>query len=150
MLSRHLLKFEALYPPEPPTVGFIRGEAIYPRECVHTLHCRVTWHKQGRMVKVGEKPYKVVTARPKWDRVNATVIKDQPLDIFGHWQTELFVPPPAENGKVPRNEYGNVELFQPWMLPKGTVHVPIAGKHFIVVNKCNLHLTIKYIVINNV
>ena len=26
-------------------------------------------------------------------------------------------------GKVPVNEYGNVELFQPWMLPKGTLHI---------------------------
>ena len=28
---------------------------------------------------------------------------------------------------MPRNEYGNVELFKPWMLPKGTVHIPITG-----------------------
>ena len=27
-------------------------------------------------------------------------------------------------GKVPRNEYGNVELFKPSMLPGGTVHLP--------------------------
>jgi len=26
-------------------------------------------------------------------------------------------------GKIPVNEYGNVEIFQPWMLPKGTVHI---------------------------
>ena len=26
-------------------------------------------------------------------------------------------------GKVPRNEYGNVELFKPSMLPGGTVHL---------------------------
>jgi len=24
---------------------------------------------------------------------------------------------------VPVNEYGNVEVFQPWMLPKGTVQI---------------------------
>ena len=29
----------------------------------------------------------------------------------------------AFQGKVPRNEYGNVELFLPSMLPKGTVHL---------------------------
>ena len=46
------------------------------------------------------------------------MVKDEPLEVFGHWQTELYVPPPAVNGKVPRNEYGNVELFKPWMLPK--------------------------------
>jgi len=26
-------------------------------------------------------------------------------------------------GKVPVNEYGNVEVFQPWMLPEGTVQI---------------------------
>ena len=72
-------------------------------------------------------PYKVVTARPKWDRMTGTVIKDRPLEIFGFWQTDVYEAPPAENGKVPRNEYGNVELFKPWMLPKGTVHLPIEG-----------------------
>ena len=70
-----------------------------------------------------------IQARPKWDRMSGTVVKDQPLDLFGRWQTEVYVPPPAKDGKVPRNEYGNVELFKPWMLPKGTVHIPIQGKH---------------------
>ena len=35
----------------------------------------------------------------------------------------MFEAPPAVDGMVPRNEYGNVELFKPWMLPPGTVHV---------------------------
>jgi len=47
-----------------------------------------------------------------------SMVKDEPLEVFGRWQTELYIPPPAVNGKVPRNEYGNVELFKPWMLPK--------------------------------
>ena len=71
--------------------------------------------------------FKVVKARPKYDRMTGNVTKDQPLEVFGKWQTEMYVPPPAQDGKVPRNEYGNVELFKPWMLPKGTVHIPITG-----------------------
>ena len=78
-------------------------------------------------MRIGEEPYKVVKARPKWDRMAGTMTKDQPLEIFGKWQTEINIPPPAKDGKIPRNEYGNVELFKPWMLPKGTVHLPIAG-----------------------
>lgn len=49
--------------------------------------------------------------------------QNQMLDIYGEWQTEEYVPPPAKDGIVPRNEYGNVELFKPSMLPKGTVHL---------------------------
>ena len=47
----------------------------------------------------------------------------QDLDLYGEWQTDPFSPPPAVDGKVPRNEYGNVELFQPSMLPSGTVYL---------------------------
>ena len=54
-------------------------------------------------------------------------VSNEPLEMFGKWQTEKYIPPAAEDGKVPRNEYGNVELFKPWMLPKGAVHIPITG-----------------------
>lgn len=123
-LKRHLLKFEAIYPPDPLTLGFVRGEAVYARECVHTLHSRELWVKQARVVKPGQTPYKIVTARPKWERATNTVIKDQPLELFGHWQTSEYEPPVAENGVVPKNAYGNVELFKACMLPINTVHLP--------------------------
>ena len=45
------------------------------------------------------------------------------LDLFGFWQTVPYVPPIAEQGRVPRNDFGNVELFQPGMLPRGCVHL---------------------------
>jgi len=127
VLKRHLLKFEAIYPAEAPPIGWWKSEPVYARECVHVLQGRTSWLKEGRTVKVGEEAYKVVTARPKYDRMTGTVLKDQPLEVFGNWQTEKYIPPPAKDGKVPRNEYGNVELFKPWMLPKGTTHIPING-----------------------
>jgi hypothetical protein len=50
--------------------------------------------------------------------------RDNPdLDLYGFWQTETFKPPIAEGGRVPRNEFDNVELFQPSMLPIGCVHI---------------------------
>jgi hypothetical protein len=51
------------------------------------------------------------------------MITGQPLEVFGKWQTEDYQPPTAENGIVPRNAYGNVELFKPCMLPIGCVHM---------------------------
>lgn len=54
-----------------------------------------------------------------------------PLELFGYWQTEPYDPPTATDGKVPRNCYGNVDLFKPCMLPKGTVH--LQRKHHLVV-----------------
>ncbi|XP_030560508.1 DNA repair protein complementing XP-C cells homolog isoform X1 [Drosophila novamexicana] len=127
VLERHLLKFQGIYPADAPTLGFIRGEPVYSRDCVHLMHSRDIWLKSARVVKLGEQPYKIVKARPKWDKLTRTVIKDQPLEIFGYWQTQEYEPPTAENGLVPRNAYGNVELFKACMLPKKTVHLRLPG-----------------------
>ncbi|XP_052863533.1 DNA repair protein complementing XP-C cells homolog [Anopheles cruzii] len=124
VLKRHLLKFEAIYPPDAPTLGFTSSnEAVYARECVHTLCAREIWLKQARTVKLHETPYKIVPGRPKYDRSSAQRLPSQPLELFGLWQTEEYDPPTAEDGIVPRNAYGNVELFKPCMLPKKTVHL---------------------------
>lgn len=69
VLSRHLLKFEAIYPPDAATLGFVRKEPVYSRSCVYTLHSRDIWLKHAKVVKLGEKPYKIVKARPKYDKV---------------------------------------------------------------------------------
>ncbi|KAK3103173.1 hypothetical protein FSP39_017002, partial [Pinctada imbricata] len=125
-LRRHLLKFEAIYPDSAAPLGFVRGEPVYARECVHELHSRDNWLKEARAVRIGEKAYKMVKSRAKWNRP-----KENPdaldLELFGLWQTEEYMPPPAVDGKVPKNEYGNLELFKPCMLPAGTVHLQIPG-----------------------
>ncbi|KAL9697365.1 hypothetical protein quinque_000806 [Culex quinquefasciatus] len=126
-LKRHLLKFEAIYPPDAPTLGFIREEPVYARECVQTLHSRELWLKQARTVKLFESAYKVVNARPKYDRAAGQMLPAQPLELFGLWQTQDYEPPTAEDGIVPRNAYGNVELFKACMLPKKTVHLQLPG-----------------------
>ena len=123
-LKRHLLKFEAIYPEESQVLGYCNLEPIYARECVHTLHTRETWLKQARIVKKGEEAYKSVKARPKRGQ---KAEEERRVDVFGHWQTEVYTPPPVIDGKIQRNEYGNIELFQPSMLPKGACHIQLPG-----------------------
>ncbi len=53
----------------------------------------------------------------------AGVRENPELDLYGSWQTRPYEPGYAQNGKVPRNDFGNVELFQPCMLPHGCVHL---------------------------
>ena len=128
VLKRHLLKFEAIYPEESQVLGYCNRDPIYARECVHTLHTRETWLKQGRIVKQGEEAYMSVKARPKRGQ---KADEDRKVDVFGHWQTEIYSPPPVVDGKIQRNEYGNIELFQPSMLPKGACHIQLPGIHRI-------------------
>ncbi|XP_025106845.1 DNA repair protein complementing XP-C cells-like [Pomacea canaliculata] len=123
-LPRHLLKFEAIYPETSVPVGYIRQEPVYARECVHVLHSRDNWLKEGRTIRFGETAYKRVKSRKRW-RKRIDNSEELDLELFGRWQTEIYVPPPAVDGKITKNEYGNVELFQPSMLPGGTVHLRV-------------------------
>ncbi|KFQ17267.1 DNA repair protein complementing XP-C cells, partial [Merops nubicus] len=126
-LKRHLLKYEAIYPESAAILGYCRGEAVYSRDCVHTLHSKDTWLKQARVVRVGEVPYKMVKGfsnQARKLRLAEPANRDrQDLALFGRWQTEEYQPPIAVDGKVPRNEYGNVYLFLPSMLPVGCVQL---------------------------
>ena len=74
-LARHLLKFEALYPPDVVPLGYLKnGEAIYSRHCVHTLRSRETWVKHARVVKPAQEAYKIVTSMPKYDKVSLKIL----------------------------------------------------------------------------
>ncbi|XP_009667602.2 DNA repair protein complementing XP-C cells isoform X2 [Struthio camelus] len=126
-LKRHLLKYEAIYPESAAILGYCRGEAVYSRDCIHTLHSKDTWLKKARVVRIGEVPYKMVKGfsnQARKARLAEPANRDkEDLALFGLWQTEEFQPPVAVDGKVPRNEYGNVYLFLPSMLPIGCVQL---------------------------
>ncbi|XP_007948793.1 DNA repair protein complementing XP-C cells [Orycteropus afer afer] len=132
-LKRHLLKYEAIYPETAAILGYCRGEAVYSRDCVHTLHSRDTWLKQARVVRLGEVPYKMVKGysnRARKARLAEPQLQDHnDLGLFGHWQTEEYQPPVAVDGKVPRNEFGNVYLFLPSMMPIGCVQLNLPNLH---------------------
>ncbi|XP_072798033.1 DNA repair protein complementing XP-C cells isoform X2 [Vicugna pacos] len=132
-LKRHLLKYEAIYPETAAILGYCRGEAVYSRDCVHTLHSRDTWLKQARVVRLGEVPYKMVKGysnRARRARLAEPQLQDQnDLGLFGRWQTEEYQPPVAVDGKVPRNEFGNVYLFLPSMMPVGCIQLNLPNLH---------------------
>uniref|UniRef100_A0A3B5L199 Xeroderma pigmentosum, complementation group C n=1 Tax=Xiphophorus couchianus TaxID=32473 RepID=A0A3B5L199_9TELE len=131
-LKRHLLKYEALYPSTAAVLGYCRGEPVYSRDCVHTLHSRETWLKEARTVRLGEEPYKMVKGfsnRSRKARMMSEMKDENDLPLFGEWQTEEYQPPIAVDGKVPRNDYGNVYLFKACMIPVGCVHLRLPNLH---------------------
>nr|XP_028575074.1 DNA repair protein complementing XP-C cells isoform X2 [Podarcis muralis] len=132
-LKRHLLKYEAIYPETAAILGYCRGEAVYSRDCIHTLHSKDTWLKQARVVRIGEVPYKMVIGysnQARKARMAEPANRDKKdLPLFGLWQTEEYQPPVAVDGRVPRNEFGNVYLFQPSMLPIGCVQLKLPNLH---------------------
>ncbi|KAI8323182.1 Rad4-domain-containing protein [Martensiomyces pterosporus] len=128
VLERNLCQNEVIYPAE-PVVGKIRGESVYLRENVKAVRTGMAWMREGRVVRSSEKPIKVVkqravTARAKMEvEAREAAGKNAVTALYGEWQTELFKPPPVVDGRVPRNEYGRLDLFKPTMLPEGAVHV---------------------------
>ncbi|XP_035991066.1 DNA repair protein complementing XP-C cells isoform X2 [Fundulus heteroclitus] len=139
-LKRHLLKYEAIYPETATVLGYCRGEAVYSRDCVHTLHSRETWLKEARTVRLGEEPYKMVKGfsnRSRKARMMSEMKEEKDLPLFGEWQTEEYQPPIAVDGKVPRNDYGNVYLFKACMIPVGCVHLRLPNLHRVA-RKLNL------------
>ncbi|KAJ7741359.1 hypothetical protein B0H16DRAFT_1565520 [Mycena metata] len=47
--------------------------------------------------------------------------------LYALSQTELYVPDPIVNGKIPKNNFGNIDMYVPSMLPAGAVHIPYKG-----------------------
>jgi len=126
-LDKHLLKYEVIWPEDAKLIGEFGKDKIYLRENVHETHSKEYWKKEARQVKDGEEPLKVTTSRPKWDRSAGDWIKNLPLNLYHFSQTQEWNAGEVVDGKVPRNEYGNIDLFKPCMLPKGAAYLRLNG-----------------------
>ncbi|CAK9262632.1 unnamed protein product [Sphagnum jensenii] len=141
VLERWLNKYETLHP-KGPVLGFCAGLPVYPRTCVQTLHTPDRWLREGRKVKQGETPVKIVKSRatPKEGTTEVELDLDEGSTprsmtaLFGRWQTEAWQPAHAVGGIVPRNERGQVDVWSEKCIPPGTVHlrfprlVPVAQR----------------------
>jgi xeroderma pigmentosum group C-complementing protein len=136
VLERHLKHNEVIHPLT--QVGKVncgtamnpKMEPIYRRTNVHIVWSADKWYrKAGRDVKVGEQPLR--RAKPKKGR-RASMDPDMDVDeeadeagigLFAEFQTEVYVPPPVVHGRVPRNAYGNLDLYVASMCPPGGTHI---------------------------
>ncbi|CAH0474746.1 unnamed protein product [Peronospora belbahrii] len=141
-LERHLGQFECLHPRK--IVGVFNGQSVFLRQHVQRLHSAFQWRRLGRVVNEGEreKPAKWLqrggsSSSNQDDHDNDdeesdhdVVIKEDhrplPLALFGRWQTSEFEPLSMINGRIPRNKYGNLEIWSPAHVPRGAVHVQLS------------------------
>lgn len=50
--------------------------------------------------------------------------------LYALYQTDLYIPDPVVNGRIPKNGYGNIDVYVPSMVPPGAVHVrALDAKH---------------------
>ncbi|KAF5870520.1 putative dna repair protein [Botrytis fragariae] len=106
--------------------GIKKLENVYRRKDVHICKSADAWYRLGREVKMGEEPVKVVPSRNP--RKNDFADEEEREEragtaLYTQLQTELFIPPPIVNGRVPKNSFGNIDIYVPSMVPKGGVHI---------------------------
>lgn len=145
-LERHLRRNEVVHPKR--EVGKISAaksstllESIYRRRDVKLVRSADRWYRLGREIRAGELPLKHA-AKPRCRRRGRSTASDahsndddedddddargaavQATALYAESQTELYVPPPVLRRRVPRNAYGNLDVYVPSMIPAGGVHV---------------------------
>ncbi|KAK3319054.1 hypothetical protein B0H66DRAFT_475715 [Apodospora peruviana] len=141
VLERHLKREEALLPGAKPVKTFKKGkgpdgqeEPVYLRKDVVQVKSAETWHKQGRAPIGGEQPlkrvpYRAATTNRRREIAEAEAATGEKVlqGLYSFDQTDWIIPPPIQNGMIPKNEYGNIDLFAAHMCPQGAVHVPYRG-----------------------
>ncbi|THV88707.1 Rad4-domain-containing protein [Aureobasidium pullulans] len=139
VLERHLRREEAILPDSEPVRTFTSGkgdkeksEPVYKRADVVNCKTVESWHKEGRQIKVGEQPFKMVPVRAvtlmrkrEMEEAERETGEKLKQGLYGIDQTEWIIPPPIENGVIPKNAYNNIDVYVPSMVPKGAVHIPL-------------------------
>ncbi|KAH0340575.1 Rad4-domain-containing protein, partial [Aureobasidium melanogenum] len=139
VLERHLRREEAILPNAKQVRTFTSGkgdkeksEPVYRRADVVNCKTVESWHKEGRQIKLGEQPLKMVPVRAvtlmrkrEMEEAERETGEKLKQGLYGIDQTEWIIPPPIENGVIPKNAYNNIDVYVPSMVPKGAVHIPL-------------------------
>ena len=112
-LESQLRQDEIIYPKDNSTqCGTFRSKTtsrtitVYKRTSVHRLRSAKAWAMRGRQLKIGALPLKQ---------------KEEDVRLYAEFQTQLYLAPPVENGIVPKNQYGNIDVYKDTMLPENSV-----------------------------
>ncbi|KAI9754356.1 MAG: hypothetical protein M4579_004754 [Chaenotheca gracillima] len=141
VLERFLRREEALVPGAKQVKTFSTGkgdkakdEKVFLRKDVVTCKSAESWHKEGREVNAGEHPMKLVPMRAvtlarkrEIEQAEADGGEKMKQGLYAGDQTEWIIPPPIENGIIPRNAFGNIDCYVPSMVPEGAIHLPYRG-----------------------
>lgn len=133
-LERHVRRNEVIHPKR--IIGHVglgkstarsdTSEPVYRRSDLHIVRSSDKWYRLGRDVRVGEQPLKRVAAsRNKGGGFSDDEDENEPQEttLYAEFQTEIYVPPPVVQGRVPKNTYGNLDVYVPSMVPPGGVHI---------------------------
>jgi xeroderma pigmentosum group C-complementing protein len=133
-LERHLRRHEVLIRDATPAGTVAAGsrgplEKVYRRRDVRIARTADKWYRSmGRLVKPNEipakwLPKKATNKNSRRDDDDDDSQGDAGTPIYTLDQTDLYEPPPVRNGKIPKNKFGNIDVYAPSMIPAGAVHI---------------------------
>ncbi|KAI1472852.1 Rad4-domain-containing protein [Daldinia caldariorum] len=132
-LERHFRRNEVLMPGASASGTIGAGsngplEKIYRRKDIQIARSREKWYRMGREVLPNEIPAKFLPKRAKQKADSLDDEDDDPggdvgTPIYTFNQTVQFKHPPVVNGKVPKNKFGNLDIYVPSMVPEGGAYV---------------------------
>ena len=131
-LERHLRRHEVIHPRREVgkvnagTAARPRMEVVFRGSDVQACKSAEKWFRVGREIKEGEQPLKRVPARRSRNPRAASDDDQGEVEIsalYAPFQTTLYNPPPVVKGKVPKNAYGNLDIYVPSMVPPGGAHI---------------------------
>ncbi|KAK5144073.1 hypothetical protein LTR32_003932 [Rachicladosporium monterosium] len=127
VLEQHLRREEALLPGSESVKSFTPAGKKGAKSTE-------SWHKEGRALREGQHPLKLVPMRA------VTLIRKREMEdalretgeklkqgLYSREQTDWIIPPPIRDGVIPKNAFGNMDVYVPTMVPGGAVHVPLKG-----------------------
>jgi xeroderma pigmentosum group C-complementing protein len=55
---------------------------------------------------------------------------EEGMSLYAEYQTSFYQPPPMADGQIPKNAYGNLDVYVPSMIPAGAAHIrhPLAAQ----------------------
>lgn len=131
-LESQLKQNEIIFPKdESSTCGFFRNKLskksqekeltvipIYKRSHVYGLRSAKAWYLRGRVLKVGVQPLKLKRKQTTQKQPSSDDDEDEETTrLYAEFQTKLYIPPPIVHGEIPKNAYGNIDIYTPSMLP---------------------------------
>ncbi|KAI5969071.1 hypothetical protein CANMA_001875 [Candida margitis] len=90
---------------------------VYRRSCVQKLRSARAWYMRGRVLKIG------AAALKSKEKIGTD---DEDVRLYAEFQTKLYIPPKIEDGKIPKNQYGNIDVYTGTMIPENGVLVRIS------------------------
>ncbi|KAF4628956.1 hypothetical protein G7Y89_g9193 [Cudoniella acicularis] len=110
---------------DPRSPGGKKLESVYRRRDVKVVRSADAWYRLGRDVKMGEQPVKTLPVKRRPGDGDIDDVDERPgTNLYTEDQTELYESPPVVNGRIPKNSFGNIDIYVPSMVPKGGVYLP--------------------------